>query len=536
MSARAQTSSALDAPPPTLALPRAYNAADHFIDRHLREDRGGKIALLEDTGATTYAALADRVNRAGNALRALGVEVEQRVLLCLLDGVDFVALFWGALKAGAVAVPVNTLLTTADYAHMLRDSRARVAVASASLYPRLEPALKDLPFLRAIVVAGAAPGALPLGTLALEALLQAASPELAAAPTTPDDVAFWLYSSGSTGAPKGAVHLHQDLVHTAVLYGERILGVRADDVVFSAAKLFFAYGLGNSMTFPFHAGATTVLMPERPTPQAVMDVLRRRQPTVFYGVPTLFAAILADEGNTRASGSQRLRICASAGEALPREIGERWFRRMGAHILDGLGSTELLHIFLSNRPDAVRYGTTGTPVPGYELRLLDEQGAPVPDGEVGELMVKGPTASPCYWNNRAKSLDTFQGPWTRTGDKYIRDADGYYTYAGRSDDMIKAGGVWVSPVEVENTLVEHPAVLEAAVVARDDGQGLLKPAAFVVLRDGVAGSPALAAELKSFVKERLAAFKYPRWVEFLPALPRTATGKIQRFKLRQAAR
>ncbi len=287
------------------------------------------------------------------------------------------------------------------------------------------------------------------------------------------------------------------------------------------------------MTFPFHVGATAVLRADRPTPQLVMETLRRYQATIFYGVPTLFAAILADEGNRRETGSERLRICASAGEALPREIGERWQRRMGAHILDGLGSTELLHIFLSNRPDDVRYGTTGRPVPGYELRLVDEQEQPVPDGEVGELLVKGPTASPCYWNNRAKSLATFQGPWTRTGDKYVRDAEGYYTYAGRSDDMIKAGGVWVSPVEVENTLVEHAAVLEAAVVGRDDGQGLFKPAAFVVLRDGVAATPALAAELQAFVKDRLAPYKYPRWVEFVPALPKTATGKIQRFKLRR---
>ncbi len=531
MSARLPSS--LTAPPATLALPREYNAAEYFIDRHVREGRGGRVALIEDAGEITYGALAERVARAGNALRGLGVDVEQRVLLCLPDGADFVAVFWGALKAGAVAVPVNTLLTTLDYAHMLRDSRARVAVVGASLYPKLQPALRDLPFLRAVVVAGAAPGALPPGTLALEALLRAAAPELDAAPTTPDDVAFWLYSSGSTGAPKGAVHLHQDLVHTAVLYGERVLGVRADDVVFSAAKLFFAYGLGNSMTFPFHAGASTILVPDRPTPRLVMDVLRRRQPTIFYGVPTLFAGILADGANERATGSERLRICASAGEALPREIGERWFRRMGAHILDGLGSTELLHIFLSNRPDDVRYGTTGTPVPGYELRLVDEQGAPVADGAVGELLVKGPTASPYYWNNRAKSLETFHGPWTRTGDKYVRDADGYYTYAGRSDDMIKAGGAWVSPVEVENTLIEHAAVLEAAVVGRDDGQGLVKPAAYVVLRDGVAPTPALAAELQAFVKERLAPYKYPRWVEFIPALPKTATGKIQRFKLRQ---
>ena len=426
----------LTAPPDTLALPREYNAASHFIDRHLREGRGAKVALLDDAGETTYGRLAERVNRAGNVLRALGLDAEQRVLMCMLDTADFPAVFWGAIKIGAVAVPVNTLLSTADFAHMLRDSRARIVVVSAPLYPKLEPALKDLPFLRAVVVAGASASETAPGTLVLEELLAAASPELEAAPTTPDDVAFWLYSSGSTGAPKGAVHLHQDLVHTAVLYGERVLGIREDDVLFSAAKLFFAYGLGNAMTFPLQVGATAVLRAERPTPQAVMDTLRRHQPTIFFGVPTLFAAILADEASVRETGSRRLRICVSAGEALPREIGERWARRMAADILDGLGSTELLHIFLSNRPGDVRYGTTGTPVPGYELRLVDENGAPVHDGEVGELLVKGPTASPYYWNNRARSLATFQGPWTRTGDKYVRDAEGYYTYAGRSDDMI----------------------------------------------------------------------------------------------------
>ncbi|HEX9109735.1 MAG TPA: benzoate-CoA ligase family protein, partial [Longimicrobiales bacterium] len=330
------------APPDTLPLPREYNAADHFIDRHLREGRGTKVALVDDAGETSYAWLAQRVNRAGNALRALGLDVEQRVLICMLDTADFPAVFWGAIKAGAVAVPVNTLLSAADYAHMLRDSRARLVVVSAPLYPKLETALHDLPFLRAVVVAGAAPGELPLGTVALEDVLDAAAPELAAAPTTPDDVAFWLYSSGSTGVPKGAVHLHQDLVHTAVLYGERVLGIREDDVVFSAAKLFFAYGLGNAMTFPLQVGATAVLLAGRPTPQAVMETLQRHQPTIFYGVPTLFASILADEGNARDTGSRRLRICASAGEALPREIGERWARRMGADILDGLGSTELL--------------------------------------------------------------------------------------------------------------------------------------------------------------------------------------------------
>ncbi len=525
-------SATLDSLParPALDIPRAYNAAVHFIDRHLAEGRGRRLAFIDDAGECTYTALAERVCRAGNALAALGVQMEQRVLLCMLDSVDFVAAFWGAIKAGMVPVPVNTLLTPADYDFMLRDSRARVLVVSAPLLERLRPVLEGQPFLRAVVVAGT--DAPPAGTLPFTRLLAAASPELEPAPTTRDDAAFWLYSSGSTGAPKGAVHLHSHLVHTAVLYGTAVLGIREDDVVFSAAKLFFAYGLGNSMTFPFHVGAAAVVTAERPTPEVVMRVLRRHHPTIFYGVPTLYGAILADPANDRSTGSARLRMCASAGEALPRDIGERWQKRMGAPILDGLGSTEMLHIFLSNRPDDVRYGTTGRPVPGYELRLVDEEGRAVGEGEIGELLVRGPSAASCYWNNREKSLATFQGAWTRTGDKYTRDAAGYYTYAGRSDDMIKAGGIWVSPAEVESTLIAHDAVLEAAVVGRDDGQGLMKPAAYVVLRAGVEPSEALAEELKEYVKGRLAPYKYPRWVEFVAALPKTATGKIQRFKLR----
>jgi 4-hydroxybenzoate-CoA ligase/benzoate-CoA ligase len=364
----------------------------------------------------------------------------------------------------------------------------------------------------------------------LDELLGAASPRLEPAPTTTDDVAFWLYSSGSTGTPKGAMHLQQDLAETARTYGEGVLKLRPDDVVFSAAKLFFAYGLGNGMTFPFAVGATVVLLDGRPTPDSVMRVLREERPTVFYGVPTLFAAILADPGNGRASGSDRLRICVSAGEPLPKEIGQRWRERFGADILDGIGSTEMLHIFLSLREDDIRYGTTGKPVPGYELRVVDEGGREVPAGEIGELLVRGPSSAVAYWNQREKSLRTFQGAWTYTGDKYRRDEQGYYVYCGRSDDMIKASGQWVSPAEVESALVGHPAVLEAAVVAHADDQKLDKPKAFVVLKKGAA---ATAEELQRFVKERLAPYKYPRWIAFVEELPKTATGKIQRFKLRE---
>ena len=494
-----------------------YNAAVDLLERNLRH--GERIAFREPGLATNYAQLCERANRAGNAMLGLGMHLEQRALLLLHDCADFAAVFWGAMKAGLVPVPVNTLLTPADVDYVLRDSRAPVLVGSTPLLEKMQPLLRGQPFLRHVVAAGKQ----------LDDLLATSSPKLDPAPTTSDDVAFWLYSSGSTGTPKGAMHLHHDLVQTANTYGAGVLKLRPDDVVFSAAKLFFAYGLGNAMTFPFAVGATTVLMPERPTPEAVMRVLREERPTVFYGVPTLFAAILADPRNGRANGSDRLRICVSAGEPLPREIGERWRERFGVDILDGIGSTEMLHIFLSLREDDIRYGTTGTAVPGYELSIVDEQEREVPRGEIGELRVKGPSSAIAYWNQREKSLRAFRGPWTYTGDKYGQDADGYYVYCGRSDDMIKAGGQWVAPAEVESALIAHPAVLEAAVVAHEDEHRLTKPKAFVVLKPGASCS---ADELQRFVKERLAPFKYPRWIEFVDSLPKTATGKIQRFKLR----
>jgi benzoate-CoA ligase family protein len=395
---------------------------------------------------------------------------------------------------------------------------------------KVAPAAAASPFCERIVTAST-----PLagaGERELDALLRAASPELDGAHTTSDDVAFWLYSSGSTGKPKGAVHLHAHLPQTAALYAGGVLGITESDAIFSAAKLFFAYGLGNAMTFPLFAGATSILSAERPTPASVMRVFRDHAPTLFGGVPTLFASILADEANGSAAGSAKLRACISAGEALPKHVGEKWRARFGVDILDGIGSTEMLHIFLSNRPGDIRYGTTGKPVPGYDVKLVDDSGEPVADGEAGSLWVRGPSCSPFYWNDRAKSLATFHGPWTRTGDTYVRDADGYYTYSGRGDDMLKVGGIWVSPFEVESALGAHPAVLEAAVIGATDKEGLVKPKAFVVLKAASGATDELAAELNAFVKDRLAPFKYPRWIEFREELPKTATGKIQRFKLR----
>jgi len=517
------------ASPPRVELPRDYNAAYDLLQRHVVEGRGDRLAVIDDDGRYTYREVAERALRAAGALRGLGVVAEQRVALCMLDSVDFVATFLGAIALGAVPVPLNTLLTADDYAYLVRDMRAAALIGSDAVLGKLGPALAAVRVACGCDTAlGGGLGGLP----SWRALIDQAAPLDAFAATTPDDVAFWLYSSGSTGKAKGAMHLHGSLMWTAALYARPILGIMPDDVVYSAAKLFFAYGLGNALTFPLSVGATAVLSCERPTPTNVMRVLRAHQPTIFAGVPTLFAQLLADPALSRSDTSRALRISISAGEALPRHIGERWRERMASDILDGIGSTEMLHIFLSNRPDDVRYGTTGRPVPGYELELRGDDDRPVADGEEGSLWVRGPSSCMAYWNDRARSLAAFHGPWTRTGDRYTRDADGTWTYGGRADDMLKVGGIWVSPFEVESALAAHPAVLEAAVVGAEDSDGLTKPKAFVVLREPGAAGPALIAELQAFVKSTLAPFKYPRWIELVGELPKTATGKIQRYKLR----
>lgn len=512
-----------------LQLPSDYNAAADFIDRHVTSGGGSRTAVIDDNNAYTYDELHERVNRAGNALLQLGLRQESRVAIIMHDSIDFPAVFWGAIKAGLVPIPVNTMLHTTDYQYILSDSRAQAVVVSAPLLAEVRPALSNQRFLKEVIIDGEPED----GYSSLTALLDAAQPELEPAPTKSDDIAFWLYSSGSTGTPKGVLHLHRHLAATAILYAEGVLGIGPDDVVFSAAKLFFAYGMGNGMTFPFWVGATAVYLAGRPTPQAVMAVLNKHQPTIYCGVPTLYAAILADETYNRETGSQQLRRCISAGEALPKEVGEHWEQRFGAAILDGVGSTEMLHIFLSNHPGAVRYGTSGQPVPGYEVRLVDDDGNDVKTNDIGELLVNGPSACMAYWNKRNKSLDTFQGHWTRTGDKYYLDDDGYYHYCGRTDDMFKASGQWVSPFEVESALMAHDKVLEAAVIPFDAGNNLLKPKAFVVVKKQSDANDALAEELQGFVKARIAAVKYPRVIEFVEELPKTATGKIQRFKLRQ---
>jgi len=520
--------------PPRVEIPRDYNAAHDLIERNLRAGRGGKLAYIDDRGRYTYGELAERINRCANALVALGIEPEQRVLVCLHDTIDFPSVFLGAIKAGIVPIAANTLLTPADYDYMLRDSRARALIVSAPLLPTFASLIGRVPHLAHVIVSGDAALAKASGHHALPDLVDAAAIGFAPAETTADDVCFWLYSSGSTGAPKGTVHIHSSMILTAELYAWPVLGIRESDVVFSAAKLFFAYGLGNALSFPLSVGATTVLMAERPTPAAVFRRLRESKPTIFYGVPTLFAALLAaPDAPTR--DDVGMRVCTSAGEALPADIGRRWTERYGVEILDGLGSTEMLHIFLSNRPGDVHYGTTGVPVPGYDLRIVGDDGRPAAQGEVGELQVSGPTSAMGYWNNRGRSRDTFQGAWTRSGDKYSVNAGGQYVYAGRTDDMLKVSGIYVSPVEVESALITHPSVLEAAVIGRPDEDELVKPAAFVVLKSGQAATGDLVEELKHHVKSRLAPYKYPRWIEFIDELPKTATGKIQRFKLRQRA-
>lgn len=512
------------------------NAVTWFLDRHVEAGRGDRPAFTDPHRTVTYAALAAASARAAGMLRGLGIGRERRVAMLMLDTVDFPAVFWGAVRAGVVPIPVNTLLPPEQVAYILADSRAEAVVVSAPLLPALRPVLDTLPGLRVIVAAvdGTPAGALPQGAADLSALLAGATPAPEALDAGDDEVAFWLYSSGSTGAPKGAKHVHSSARATCETYAAGVLGIRPDDVVYSAAKLFFAYGMGNAMTFPMSVGAHAVLLPERPTPDAVAAVMARHRPTVFCGVPTLFAAMLAHPALARGAGSDRLRICVSAGEALPEHVGLRWREAVGADILDGIGSTEMLHIFLSNAPGDIRYGTSGRAVPGYELRIVDEAGADVPDGEIGELLVRGPSAAEGYWNQRAKSRRTFAGEWTLTGDKYQRDPDGRYRYGGRADDMFKVSGIWVSPFEVEAALVSHPAVQEAAVIGRADADDLIKPMAFVVLRDAGGDGTALRESLKQHVKSVAGPWKYPRWVEVVDDLPKTATGKIQRFKLRAA--
>src|SRR4051812_9688054 len=504
----------------------SYNAAVDMVDRNVAEGRGEKTAFIDPARCLTYSELANRVARVGPMLARLGLQREDRLAMIMLDTVDFPVLFWGAIRAGIIPIPLNTLLPVEQFHYILQDSRAKALFVSPPFVKAAETAMAGLP-LKTLVVVGEAPAPYPSFGKLLEA--ESAAPP---ADTSADEVAFWLYSSGSTGMPKGVRHVHTSPMATAKLYGQGVLGITEDDVCFSAGKLYHAYGLGNGLSFPMSVGATTALLPDRPTPAAIFEVLRREQPTLFFGAPTLYAMMLADPECTPENGSKRLRYCVSAAEALPEHVGTEWKKRFGVDILDGLGSTEMLHIFVSNQAGKLRYGTSGIAVPGYDLRIVGDKGADVADGELGELLVRGPSAAEGYWNQREKTRRTFAGEWTHTGDIYVRDPDGMYRYCGRNDDMFKVSGLWVSPFDVESALISHPSVLEAAVVAKEDGDGLLRPKAFVTLKDGAKGDETLREALKEHVKQQIGMWKYPRWIDFVESLPKTATGKIQRFKLR----
>src|SRR6202790_3172705 len=506
----------------------SYNAVTWLLDRNIDEGRARKLAFTDTVSELTYGDLQQQTFRVANLLPRLGVRREERVAMIMLDTTDFPAVFLGAIRAGIVPVPLNTLLTSDQYAYVLADYRSRVLFISQALLPVVKDMLGRMPDLDHVIVSGND----AQGYKKLSDELAGESDVFVTAATHADEPAFWLYSSGSTGMPKGVRHLHSSLAATADTYARQVLGIREDDVGLSAAKLFFAYGLGNALTFPMSVGATTVLNSERPTPAVMFALMIKYNPSIFFGVPTLFSAMLHDEALKSERGGARLRICTSAGEALPESVGNAWKARFGVDILDGVRSAELLHIFLSNAPGDIKYGCSGPPVPGYRVRLVNESGGEVPDGEVGELLVDAPSAGEGYWKQRSKSRQTFEGHWTRTGDKYIRDTEGRYTFCGRSDDMFKVSGIWVSPFEGESGLITHPAVLEAAVVPEADPEGLLKPKAFVVLRAD-ANTAGLHELLKEHVKQKIGPWKYPRWIDVVDALPKTATGKIERLKLRE---
>jgi benzoate-CoA ligase family protein len=519
---------------PSVSIPERFNAASYFLDRNLAAGRGEKTAIYFQEEAYSYAQIAELANRVGNGLRDLGIEIEQRVAMILLDSPQFAATFFGALKIGAVPIPLNTLLKPADYLYLLHDSRAKVLFIHASLWNKVQSILPQLIYLRHVVVVGLeTPGTATLHDFAN--WTQRAASHLDVVETSKDDSAFWLYSSGSTGFPKGCVHLQHDMVYCLEYYAKPYLSLTENDICFSASKLFFAYGFGNGLSFPFGVGASAVHHPGKTTPEDVLSVVNQSHPTIFFGSPTLYANILALPDAEKRYDFSSVRLCVSAGEALPADILRRWQARFRVEILDGIGSTEILHIFISNRSGELKPGSTGKLVPGYEARIVDEVGQPVVPGALGSLLIRGDSTTAFYWNKHEKTKDTIQGHWIATGDTYYQDTDGYFWYAGRADDMLKVGGQWVSPAEVEGILIAHPSVLQAAVVGAQDHDELVKPKAYIVLQRGYEPSETLVEELKEQVRSKLAPFKAPRWIEFLPELPMTATGKIQRFVLREAA-
>jgi len=510
---------------PVFTFASSFNVAVHMIDRHIHEGRADKTAYITERETVSYGQLAERVNRCGSALLDAGIPPGGRMLMIVKDCPEFVYLYYGAIKAGIIPVPINTLLRAADYEYMIDDSECSALIYSPELEGEVGPALsaasRTPPFV-----------ALTEGDGGLENMIAAASDALAPHPSDAMSDCFWLYSSGSTGRPKGTVHRQRDLLVNAVLYAQPVLQITEDDIMFSAAKLFFAYGLANSMNFPLMYGASTVLSDERPTPEMTFRIIEKHRPTIYYGVPTLYAAQCRGL-ETEKPDLSSLRVCVSAGEPLPAPIFNRWKDAVGIPPLDGIGSTEAVHIFITNRLEDAKPGTSGKVLPGYEARIVGDDGQDVPPGEVGRLLVRGPSMAAYYWNQPERTAQTMLGDdWVNTGDTYTQDEEGYYVYNGRSDDMIKVGGIWCSPIEIESRLIEHPAVLEAGVVGREDDDGLVKPEAHIILKEAGDGNDGLAAELLEHCKDGLARYKYPRWFNFVEELPKTATGKIQRFKLR----
>jgi benzoate-CoA ligase family protein len=512
----------------SLEIPDEFNLGDFLLDRHLREGRGDKAAIYYKDQVITYRELLEAANRTGNALLELGVEEENRVMICLPDCPEFLYSFFGAMRIGAVPVPISTMALPDDYKYYLNDSRAKVLITDENLAPNFMKVFDELRSLRHFVVSGKPEP----GQLCFEEIVNNASPSLEVAPTSKDDMAFWLYSSGTTGAPKGVVHLHHDVLFFMPPYCEHVLSITEDDIVYSASKMYFSYGR-NSMEATFVSGASVVLEPELPKPPKVAEVITRYKPTIYFSIPTSYRGVLdlleEEEGKYDFSS---LRVCISAGEALPKVIFDRWKNKFGIEILDGIGSTDVGGIYISNMKGKIKPGSCGVLIPGFEARLVDDEGKDVADGEVGTVWIKNDGSTPFYWRKHQKSKESIIGEWFNTNDQFIRDSEGFYWFTGRADDMLKAGGIWVSPIEVENILLQHPAVLECALVGHVDESNLEKPLAFVVLRPGNEGSPELERELQEFVRSKTAHYKYPRWVRFVNDLPRTASGKIQRFKLR----
>lgn len=510
---------------------KPYNAASRFIDKNVDQGRGNKTAIYYQEQQIDYHELQNMVNRVGNGLRQLGIEIENRVLILMKDSPEFIASFFGAVKIGAVPIPVNTMMHPKDYEYFLNNSRAKALIVHSDLWSELRHLQKRFIYLQYVIVVD---GPVAEGELDYTSWTDQSSPDLSPAHTASDDTAFWLFSSGSTGNPKGIIHLQHDMEFALKHYAQDVLQMTEKDRTFSASKLFFAYGLGNGSYFPLGCGASTIMMPDRPLPENIFQTIERYRPTIFFGVPTLYQAMLKYEEESEVSHDlSSIRICVSAGEPLPPSTLKRWQKRYHLDILDGIGSTEATHIFISNRIGDIRAGSTGKVVPGYEACIADEEGQPLPANEIGELFVKGDSFADGYWNLHEENKKRFIGEWFKTGDKYYQDEDGYFWYCGRSDDMIKAGGIWVSPVEIENVLLHHEAVSEAAVIGVRNQDQLEKPKAFIVTQSNVQPSEELKEELGQFVKKHLAHYKCPRAIQFVEELPKTATGKIQRFKLKE---